>query len=104
LRFHQGWWGRFPAKVERSALCVAKHEAWGKLWTAKWKGDPRISTASGFAQWINSTWRVNAKRAGVRVTSRAMYAPPRDQAKVFAWMWTHKGKKAWAGTNCPGTY
>ncbi len=99
-RFHQGWWGRFPAKVERAALCVIKHESWGKMWL----GQNPVSTASGAAQWINSTWRANAARAGVPVTARARYAPPKDQAKVFAWMWTHGGKKAWRGTNCPGTY
>ncbi len=100
LRFHQGWWGRFPAKVERAALCVFRHESWGKMWL----GQNPVSTASGAAQWINSTWRVNAARAGVPVTARARYAPPKDQAKVFAWMWLHGGKKAWRGTNCPGTY
>lgn len=100
LRFHQGWWGRYSAKVERAALCVIRHESWGKMW----KGQNPVSTASGAAQWINSTWRVNAARAGVPVTARARYAPPKDQAKVFAWMWTHGGKKAWRGTNCPGTY
>lgn len=99
LRFHQGWWGRFPLKVEKAAFCVARHESWGKMW----KGQNPVSTASGFAQWINSTWRVNAKRAGVKVTSRARYATPKDQAKVFAWMWLNGGKSAWNGTHCPGT-
>lgn len=99
LRFHQGWWGRFPAKVERAAFCVIRHESWGKMWLGQ---NPR-SSASGAAQWIDSTWRVNAKRAGVKVTRKARYAPPKDQAKVFAWMWLNGGKKAWRGTHCPGT-
>jgi hypothetical protein len=88
--------------VERAARCVAKHESWNQgLWRAE-NPNTRISTASGFAQWINGTWRANAARAGVPVTKRAKDAPPADQAEVFAWMVTHGGKRAWDGTGCFG--
>lgn len=98
--FAAGLWHRFPPRVRAFALCVARHESWNAgLWTAE---NPS-SSASGFAQWIDSTWRVNAARAGVRVPGHASGAAPADQARVFAWMVTHGGRSAWSGTGCPGT-
>jgi hypothetical protein len=96
-----GNWSRFSAKVQKSALCIAHHESWSAgLWRAK----NRSSTASGFAQWLDGTWRVQAKRAGVGTQySRAYLAPPAVQAAVFAYQASHYGLYPWNGTNCPGT-
>lgn len=93
-------WASYPLSVQLSATCVAKHESWDAgLWVAQ----NSSSSASGFAQWIDSTWRVNAKRAGVNITQSAKDAPPANQVKVFAWMVTNHQLGAWHGTNCPGT-
>lgn len=99
-----GQWDRFPARVERSALCIAHHESWtAGLWKARYRG-PISSTASGFAQWLGSTWRGQAKRAGVGIQYREAYlAPPAVQAEVFAFQALHHGLYPWVGTNCPGT-
>jgi hypothetical protein len=100
-----GWgagnWSRFPASIERAARCVAKHESWDAgLWTAT-NPYERISTASGFAQWIDSTWRAHARRAGVGAEyRRAKDAPPEVQAAVFAHNWVNGGRGAWRGTGC----
>lgn len=99
-----GQWSRFPARVERSARCIAKHESWNAgLWRARYHG-PIASNASGFAQWLGSTWRTHTKRAGVGTRYRAAYlAPPAVQAEVFAFQMLHHGLYPWVGTNCPGT-
>lgn len=99
-----GQWSRFPARVERSARCIAKHESWtAGLWRARYHG-PVTSDASGFAQWLGSSWRTQAKRAGVGTQYRAAYlAPPAVQAEVFAFQMLHHGLYPWVGTNCPGT-
>lgn len=99
VRFHLGGWHRFPAYVERAAFCVARHEGWRDMWKAQnYEG----SGAAGPFQFMPSTWRANAKRAGVKVTRTASLSSPRDQAKVFAWMWMNGGKHAWNGTHCYG--
>lgn len=99
-----GQWGRFKASTEASALCIAHHESWhAGLWKAIYRG-PVSSTASGFAQWLDSTWRAQAKRAGVGTQYRRAYqAPAAVQAAVFAYQAEHYGLYPWAGTNCPGT-
>jgi hypothetical protein len=90
-------WAKWPAWVQTFALCVAKHESWhAGLWTAQ---NP-YSTASGFAQWLDGTWRSHSLAAGLGGYSRAMYAPPRIQAAVFARAVTKFGPSAWSGTNC----
>lgn len=97
----KGNWSRFPASVEISARCIAHHESWSAgLWRAK----NRVSSASGFAQWLDGTWRVQAKRAGVGTQyARAYLAPPDIQASVFAYQAMHYGLYPWHGTNCSGT-
>lgn len=95
-----GQWDRFSLKVERSARCIAHHESWtAGLWTAR-----NPSSASGFAQWLDSTWRTQTKRAGVGTQyARAFLAPPKVQAEVFAFQAEHFGLYPWVGTQCPGT-
>ena len=97
----QGNWSRFPASVEISARCIAHHESWhAGLWRAK----NGVSSASGFGQWLDGIWRVQAKRAGVGTQyARAYLAPPDVQASVFAYQAMHYGLYPWHGTNCPGT-
>lgn len=94
-------WAQFPASIEVFAKCVSHHESWsGHMWTAE---NP-ISTASGGFQFIDSTWRAWAARAGVSGYGHAAHAPPKVQAYVFAYGITHYGgRRAWHGTNCPGT-
>lgn len=90
-------WAKWPAWVEAFALCVAHHESWHSgLWTAQ---NPS-SSASGFAQWLDGTWRSHSLAAGLGGYSRAMYAPPRIQAAVFARAVTKFGPSAWSGTHC----
>lgn len=103
----KGWaagdWGRFPARVQTTALCIAHHESWTmhngrRLWTAL---NLAGSTASGFAQWINDSWRTQAQRARVGTQyARAYLAPPRVQAAVFAYQMLHHGLYPWKGTHC----
>jgi hypothetical protein len=99
-----GLWNRFPARVERDALCIAHHESWNQgLWRARYP-NPRVSTASAFAQWTNPTWRAQTRRAHIGTQyRRAMDAPPAVQAAVFAFQDLHYGLYPWAGTGCPGT-
>lgn len=94
-------WAQFPASIEVFAKCVSHHESWsGHMWAAE---NP-ISTASGGFQFIDSTWRAWAARAGVSAPGHAAHAPPSTQAYVFAYGITHYGgRRAWHGTNCPGT-
>jgi hypothetical protein len=93
-------WASYPLSVRLSATCIAKHESWD---AGLWKAHNPVSSASGFAQWIDSTWRVNAKRAGVNAQSSAASSSPANQVKVFAWMVLNHQLGAWNGTNCPGT-
>lgn len=90
-------WAKWPAWVGAFALCVAHHESWhAGLWTAQ---NP-YSSASGFAQWVDGTWRSHSLAAGLGGYARAMYAPPRVQAAVFARAVTKFGTSAWRGTGC----
>lgn len=101
-RWARGLWLRFPARIERAAWCVAGHESLhAGLWRAE---NPGSGTASGFAQWIDSTFRIHAHRAGVRVRSyHAADVTARKQAAIFAAVWP-TSKSAWYGTGCyPGS-
>lgn len=90
-------WAKYPAWVEKFALCVSHHESWSPhMWTAE---NP-ISTASGGFQWIDGSWWVNMKRAGVRGVRHAANNSPVKQAEVTAWVITHGGRWNWKGTHC----
>ena len=101
-----GNWDRFSSRVMSLALCVAHHESWNehngrRLYTAL---NLQGSSASGFAQWIDSTWRIQARRAGVGTQyARAYLAPARIQAEVFAFQVKNFGMYPWHGTGCEGT-
>lgn len=98
-----GLWARFPARVEIDARCIAHHESWtAGLWRAVNRG--RGTSASGFGQWEDGSWQVQAARAGVGTEyARAYLAPPAVQAAVFAFQDLRHGLYPWAGTGCPGT-
>lgn len=96
-----GQWSRFPAWVEEFALCVAHHESWH---SGLWKAENPVSSASGAFQFIDSTWSAWARRAGVAAPRHASAASASTQAYVFAYgLINHGGRRAWHGTNCPGT-
>lgn len=61
--------------------------------------NPR-STASGAYQFLDSTWRNVAPKAGFPGYSRAIHAPPRVQDHVALWLYNNGGRSAWAGTGC----
>lgn len=75
--------------------CVRAHESRGD-YTAQ---NPS-STASGAYQFLDSTWRNVAPKAGFPGYSRAKYAPPRVQDHVALWLYNNGGKSAWNGTGC----
>jgi hypothetical protein len=91
-------WAKFDPEVERFALCVAHHESWlAGLWTAR---NPHNS-ASGAFQYIDSSWRVQSRRAGVTGYARAYQAPPDAQALTFAVnVSKYHAWSSWNGTNC----
>lgn len=90
-------WAKYPAWVQKFALCVSHHESWSPhMWTAE---NP-ISTASGGFQWIDGSWRTNMKRAGFSGPGHAAYASPVLQAEVTAWVIVHHGQHNWVGTSC----
>lgn len=94
-----GWLG-YPAWVEAFGRCVSKHESWSPhMWTAE---NP-ISSASGGFQFIDGTFAAWLGRAGISGNRHAAYNSPVIQVRVFAYAVTHGAKKAWHGTNCPGT-
>lgn len=68
-----------------------------------WTAENPTSTASGGFQFIDGTFVVWAKRAGISAPRHAAYASPVIQVRVFAYTVTHGGKRAWNGTGCPGT-
>ncbi len=61
--------------------------------------NPR-STASGAYQFLDSTWRNVAPKAGHPGWSRAIHAPPRVQDHVALWLYNNGGRSAWNGTGC----
>lgn len=97
----RGRWYRYSPRVERWAACVARHES---LTAGLWRARNPSSTASGAFQWLDSTWRAHAARAGVaHIPDRAYLASPRKQARVLAWAARHGQQQAWYGTGCDGT-
>lgn len=90
-------WAAYPAWVGSLATCVAHHESWS---AGLWRAHNPSSTASGFAQWLNGTWKVQSARAGVHDSSRALYASPGQQVRVFAYQVMNSGAYPWVGTHC----
>lgn len=98
------WWAKlwvaYPYWVYKFGTCVAHHESWH---AGLWRAQNHSSSASGFAQWLTSTWRTHLKRAGLKGYSRAKYAPPAIQVRAFAVQVMKYGKYPWKGTHCaPG--
>lgn len=90
-------WDRQPRWVRRFAVCVVAHES---RWAGLYRAQNPTSTASGVAQWIDSTWRAHVRLAGVPAHARhAAYASRRIQDRVFVWGVRHN-PAAWAGDRC----
>ena len=51
-------------------------------------------------QFLASTWRRVAPKAGFPGYSRAIHAPPRVQDHVALWLYNNGGRSAWNGTGC----
>lgn len=100
-RWIKGNWKRWGVRVETFAICVAKHESWH---AGLWDAENPISSASGAFQFIDQTWQVMARRAGVRhVPRHASDASARKQARVMAYAVRTHQRFHWHGTYCPGT-
>lgn len=81
------------------AACIRKHES-----HHNYDAENPVSTASGAYQFIDSTWRGNAKWVkGAKQYRRASDAPPHVQDAVFIHSVKNGGLKHWKGTGCPGT-
>ena len=94
-------WDRVPRWVKELAECVIRHES---LNAGHYMAENPTSTASGAYQMIDSTWRGNAKWVkGAAQYSRAKYAPPVVQDRVFIHSILAGGASNWRGTGCPTT-
>ena len=91
-------WAKFDPEVERFARCVAHHESWG---AGLWKARNRYTSASGAFQYLDSTWRLQSRRAGVTGYARAYLAPPDAQALTFAVnVSRYNSWTSWRGAHC----
>jgi len=88
-----------PDHVQDLAACIRQHES-----RHDYDAENPVSTASGAYQFLDSTWRGNAKWVkGARQYKRASDAPPHIQDAVFLHSIRNGGHKNWRGTGCPGT-
>lgn len=93
-----------PAHVQDLAACIRQHES-----RHDYRAENPRSTASGAYQFLDGTWRGNAKwtkQGGkyiARQYQRASDAPPAVQDAVFLHSIRNGGHKNWRGTGCPGT-
>ena len=77
--------------------CVRAHES---DTAGGYRAQNPTSTASGAYQFLDSTWRNVAPKAGHPGWSRAIHAPPRVQDHVALWLYNNGGRSAWNGTGC----
>ena len=77
--------------------CVRSHES---INAGLYRAQNPTSTASGAYQFLDSTWRRVAPKAGFPGYSRAIHAPPRVQDHVALWLYNNGGRSAWNGTGC----
>ena len=77
--------------------CVRAHES---AEAGLYRAQNPTSTASGAYQFLDSTWRNVAPKAGFPGYSRAIHAPPRVQDHVALWLYNNGGRSAWNGTGC----
>jgi len=83
--------------------CVRQHESdrtGGWPFTGGYSAQNPRSSASGAYQFIDSTWRTAAARAGHPGYSRAKYAPWYVQDAVALYTINHGGRSHWRGTGC----
>ena len=77
--------------------CIRRHESDR---AGGYTAQNRRSSASGAYQFIDSTWRTAAARAGHPGYSRAMYAPWYVQDAVALYTSNHGGRSHWNGSGC----
>lgn len=77
--------------------CIRRHESDR---AGGYTAQNRRSSASGAYQFIDSTWRTAAARAGHPGYSRAMYAPWYVQDAVALYTINHGGRSHWNGSGC----
>lgn len=82
--------------------CVRHHESDRGPWphTNGYTAQNPSSSASGAYQFLDSTWRNVAGRAGHPGYARASHAPPGVQDAVALWLYNNGGRSAWNGTGC----
>jgi muramidase (phage lysozyme) len=89
-------------KLNRTLVCIRQHESdrgpYPNL-NGQTAQNPR-STASGFYQYLDGTWRNISAKAGYPGYKRAMYAPAEVQHAVAYYHITHLGTSAWRGSGC----
>jgi hypothetical protein len=103
-----GWnfvnWSQFPSWAVSLVKCFNHHEAWN--WPVSHKGqsifdaENPTSSASGFVQMIDGTWRHYRTLAHAGTASHASDASPTNQAKAAIYAVTHGGIGNWKGTHC----
>lgn len=99
-------WDTAPRWIRDLGFCIRKHES---IHSGHYNAENPISTASGAYQFLDGTWRGNAKWTKVngkyvaRQYSRASDAPDWVQDAVFIHSIKNGGIKAWHGTWCRGT-
>jgi hypothetical protein len=97
------WKGK-PKWIRVFLSCVAEHESSHSPWAVY--PDPSVSTASGKYQFLDSTWRGNAKWTKVRGKfvarqyARAVDAPAWVQEAVAIHAVERDGMLNWKGTGC----
>ena len=89
-----------PRAVRTFGRCVINHESrYAK--PSAYRAQNPTSTASGAYQFTNRTWRHYQRLAGFgHRYSRARYAPPWVQDRVFAYVIKHHAYYHWRGTHC----
>jgi hypothetical protein len=77
--------------------CIRRHESDR---AGGYNAQNQSSSASGAYQFIDSTWRTAAARAGHPGYSRAKYAPWYIQDAVALYTINHGGRSHWRGSGC----
>lgn len=103
---HPAVWRGVPTWIRSLGLCIRKHES---IMAGHYAAHSGRSSAAGAYQFLDGTWRGNAKWTKVagRYVARgypaANLAPAWVQDAVFVHSIRHGGIKNWHGTLCPGT-
>lgn len=92
-------WDTTPKWIRELGACIRQHES-----HHNYRAKNPVSTAAGAYQFINATWRGNAKWVdGAEQYRTAGSAPAHVQDKVFIHSIRQGGIDNWRGTGCKGT-